>query len=250
MCNKCNSKKINCECEESQFCGCPVKLPMECTNYTGVYLEPLGVEPGMDGNMVVKLINDYVKNFIDNLEIDPVSLTNIGGKVEIYKGLSNLFEHELRTLQGKNGIIVQVEQNPDESCDKGEYISIGIDLDWLDAYICDRMTECVGVPEPVHTVTTSNIVINLSNGAEYVFQANDFIDHFHDSYAPSHTLSEVQMNSNVTNISYQGNPYVAGTWVPITDVTSLKFTSPNQTGTYTAVIPWKGKDSLGNISTN
>ena len=246
MCNKCNSNKINCGCDKSQMCGCSVKLPMECVHYNGITLNPLQIEHGMDGNMVIKIINDYIKDFVDNLEIDPTIIENIGGKVEIYKGLSSMFVHEIKTIQGEDGIIVESLNSLPTTCDSGgDYINVRLDLDWLDNYICQKVQEC-GQP-PIHTITTTNIVINLSNGATYTFTANDFLNHFNDS-DPTHILEEVRLNNNVSNISYQGNPYVAGTWIPLSNITQLTFTSPNQNGTYTQIIPWQGKDNFGNTS--
>lgn len=246
MCDNC--KQINCGCKEPDLCGCAIKLPFECTTYTGVTLQPLGIESQMDGNMVIKLINDYVKNFVDNLEIDPTLLTNIGGKVEIYKGLSSTFEHEIKTIQGTQGIIVESLDDPATSYHNGgEFINVKIDTDWLDEYICERIQACGVIPPQPHIIGTSDIVINLSNGASYTFGAQDFVNHFTDSYV-SHTLEEVRLTGDVTNITFQGNAYVAGTWIPLTDITGLVFTSPVQNGTYTVTIPWDGKDNLGNIS--
>lgn len=249
MCNNCgNNNCVKCN-TEPQLCGCPIKLPFECTNYTGIALEPLGIEEGMDGNMIIKIINDYIKEVVDNLEIDPTVLENIGGKVEIYKGLSSTFKHEIKTIEGTEGVIVENLNTSSSECENGseDYINIRIDTEWLGSFICQTVQECLP-QQPTHIITTSDIVINLSNGASYTFSAQDFLNHFTDSYA-NHQLSEVRLTGNVVNLSYQGNPYVSGTWIPISNVTQLVYNAPNQTGTHTEIIPWDGKDNVGNIST-
>lgn len=244
MCNKCNKKR--CDCEQPSFCGCKTKTEFGCVNYTGASLEPLGITPGMNGDVVIKIINDYIMNFIDNLEIDPTVLTNIGGKVEIYKGLSSMFNHELRTIEGTSGVIVEPAINSEESCDTGEYINIRLDLEWLDDYICQKVIECGGVTPP-HTVTATDINIGVEHLGSYEFTPQDFINNFNDSN-PTHTLVEIQLYGDVTGVSYNSIPYVAGTWIAIGDVYGLTYTAPTSPAPIAVSIPWRGKDNEGVIS--
>ena len=99
-CNKCNQK--NCGCKDAHICGCDIKLDLLCAFYSGKDLEPLGITQGMDGNTVIKIIND----FLQQIELDPTIITNVGNGVELYKGLSDEYKHEIKTLVQGEGIII------------------------------------------------------------------------------------------------------------------------------------------------
>ena len=103
-CNKCKPK--NCGCEDAHICGCDIKLDLLCAFYSGKDLEPLGITQGMDGNTVIKIIND----FLQQIELDPTIITNVGNGVELYKGLSDEYKHEIKTLvQGEGISITEVD---------------------------------------------------------------------------------------------------------------------------------------------
>jgi hypothetical protein len=100
--------------------------------------------------------------------------------------------------------------------------------------------------------TTSDIDLNIVNRGEYNFQVSDFTTHFNDF--DGDTLIEVMANGIMTGYEYDVNgtnnyvPYVAGTWIPINQVTRLRFKAADQNVAYVQTNPWQGKDSQGNIS--
>lgn len=127
------SKPKPCGCEEPQKCGCDFKLDLLCAFYSGVNLLPLGITPGMDGNTVIKIINDYIKDLEENLELDPTVIDNVGNGVKLYKGLSEEFKHEVRTLLQGEGIMIRevVNLNEDDEPYSNE-VEISLDKDWFD----------------------------------------------------------------------------------------------------------------------
>lgn len=108
-CNKCRPK--SCGCEEASVCGCDIKLDLLCAFYSGENLQPLGIEAGMDGNTVIKIINDYIKNFLEELDLDPTVIQSVGNGAKVYKGLSSEFRHEIKSLLAGEGVVITEQDN-------------------------------------------------------------------------------------------------------------------------------------------
>lgn len=75
MCDKCKRKK--CSCNEPILKGCSNNQELLCTHYSGLKLEPLNIEPGTNGNEVIKKINDYLIT-INPEDPAPATLTTFG----------------------------------------------------------------------------------------------------------------------------------------------------------------------------
>lgn len=141
MCEKCENNPFvqNCGCghskqssscggcSEPELCGCDKLVDMECVIYSGDDLEPIPVKNGMNGNLVVKTINDYVANQT-NSNSDPTLIDNIGEEVEVYKGLGTDNKHYFRTLYGSE--LLEVAQDEDN-------VSFDIDRNRLEIWIKD-----------------------------------------------------------------------------------------------------------------
>src|SRR5690606_15322320 len=112
----------------------------------------------------------------------------VGGGIEVYKGLSNFFDHEFRTLKPGPGVKLTLNPSTTE-------ITVGLDMEWIGNYVCGKIEECGGgVP---HQITTTDIVRDVVGpGWGYEFTPDDFLDNFSDN-DPSHTLSEIQIIGNV-----------------------------------------------------
>lgn len=80
--------------------GCPVELTFNCITYDGCELEEIGITSGDKGNDILKLIEKAVTS-------NKLSAANIGGGVEIYKGVSDRLVYEFKTLLGKDGVIIE-----------------------------------------------------------------------------------------------------------------------------------------------
>lgn len=110
MCNK--SNKCN-ECDNRIIsCGCKDPVNLKCTYYKGDTLMPLQIEDDMDGETIIKIINDYLKDLIIDLQVDPTIIESIGTGSEIYKGLSTGFRHQIRSLV--EGVGITIEETEEE----------------------------------------------------------------------------------------------------------------------------------------
>lgn len=126
MCNECNDIVSPCGGEEPQFCGCDLKIDLDCTYYQGDTLEPIGITKGMNGTTVVSKINDYLKNILQNLDISPTVIESIGNGVAVYKGLSAGIIDEFKSLVGDIGIDIIPED---------DMVRFSINQDWLESII-------------------------------------------------------------------------------------------------------------------
>lgn len=99
----------------------------------------------------------------------------------------------------------------------------------------------------------SDIIIGLDNREIYDFTTAEFMTAFTD-YDGNNTLSEVQINGTTTNYSYDLNgtnnylPLTSGTWIPINNVTRIRYTGADDNAAYNQTNPYKVKDENGNIS--
>lgn len=127
MCNKCNNTK-HCGCEETNICGCPTKVDLKCLYYDGITLDPLNIIKGMNGEQILQTINDYIKYYLTCLEETPTIISSVGNKIEVYKGLSDEYVHEIKSLFNGDGIKIE---------DKGDYVEISIDEEWFTEHIIE-----------------------------------------------------------------------------------------------------------------
>ena len=111
-----------CGCNKPVIVGCENQVDLECVYYTGDKLDPLNINSGANGNSILKIINDYIKNVLENLEVPETHIANIGNKIGVYKSLSASFIHEFKTLSGIDGIVIE---------NKGDYIEFSVDTEWL-----------------------------------------------------------------------------------------------------------------------
>ena len=111
-----------CGCSKPVLNGCPSQTDLGCVYYTGDKLDPLNIDKGTNGNSIIKIINDYIKNVLERLEVPPTRISNIGNKVGLYKELSDQFVHEFKSISGIEGIIIN---------STNDYIEISVDTEWL-----------------------------------------------------------------------------------------------------------------------
>lgn len=100
---------------------------------------------------------------------------------------------------------------------------------------------------------TDVVINNLVNRGTHDFTTAEFINQFSDY--DTDNLSEIQINDNTTGYEYDlaglGNyqPYVSGTWIPVNNITRLRYKAENQNNAYSKINDYKVKDSNGLIST-
>ena len=114
MCNNCNEIK--------NTCGCKSKVDLKCTFYDGTTLEPLHILNGMNGEEIIVIINNYLRDLILDLQPEPTILTNVGTGAELYKGFSEERRHEIKTILEGEGIILTENENTIELKVSKEFI--------------------------------------------------------------------------------------------------------------------------------
>lgn len=244
-----------CGCDKPNLCGCKTKTDFLCSFYSGIPLSPVGIEPGMDGNLVIKLLNDYIKTVLDEIVIDPTLIQSIGGKIPIYKGLSDAFVHEIKSIQGQpnGGVIVEnIQATPGDCSNPGDYINVRIDevwlRNWLISNICGIITEAGCGSQPVQNPVVTNVPISISNRATYTFTLADFTSHYTDPQ--SNPLASIRLTGNITGYRLNGVPYTVNTEITVADLNggNLQYISNNVDTQYTFTTPYQAKSSVGSWS--
>lgn len=244
-----------CGCKEPKLCGCDEKVDLLCTQYTGVPLQPLDIEPGTDGNTVIKTINDYLGNLPDS-EYEPTFIDNIGGKIEVYKGQNpGTLIHEFKTIQGSEGVIVEDNIGTSE-CNKGEFINVKIDKQWFKDYLlyllineidlCELISGCTVNPPDNDDPVVQNIVFNIANRGTKVFTESDFAY----SDPEGDYLASIKAVGIVEDYRLANNQYVSDFEVFIMNVQQglFKFVAKDTNLAYQSVVQYRAKDSQGNWS--
>lgn len=102
----CGEIKTPCGCSEPKLCGCEKKIDLLCAFYSGEDLSPLGINKGMDGNLVIKIINDYISNLNPS---DPsyTIIESVGDGLPIYKGISYEGKQQIKSIYSDNSITLE-----------------------------------------------------------------------------------------------------------------------------------------------
>ena len=270
-----------CGCSKPVLNGCPSQTDLGCTYYTGDKLDPLNIDKGTNGNSIIKIINDYIKNVLERLEVPPTRISNIGNKVGIYKDLSDQFIHEFKSLSGIEGIIIN---------NTNDYIEISVDTDWFKEHIIEVFETPLFQTFFINYLQNlfdsnlfnsyfSNYITNLiENGnidicrlikkcdlshdyyidgnVEYTVPnrvvnfnliAQDFIDKYYDELG--HSLVSVKITSGNLQGFMKGNgqPLQLNDIIPISEVNNITFTANNQSSPYTVSIGFVGINSNNEI---
>lgn len=116
-CNECFDNGLDCGSE-----GCPLNLDLSCTTYTGEDKPPFKIFKGMSGQAVFEALENYLLDFVKNVEIIPTAIRNVGDGVVTYKGLSRKLIHEFKTL-ASNGSLDIIGDT--------DVINISVNQQWL-----------------------------------------------------------------------------------------------------------------------
>ena len=184
MCNKCNNKKP-CGCEENSLCGCTTKLDFKCLYYDGITLDPLNIIKGMNGEQILQIINDYIKDYLTCLDENPTVIKSVGNKIEVYKGLSDEYVHEIKSLFNGDGIIIE---------DKGDYIEISINTEWFKEHIIEVFET------PLFQTFFINYLQNIFNSSLWTTFISEYLQNLFDS-----NLFNSYFSNYITNLIENGN---------------------------------------------
>lgn len=273
MYSESNEENINpcggvlpCGCDEIDFCGCDEKVDLECTFYSGEELIPLGITSGMDGNLIIKIINEYIKTHPGGGNTGtPVRFQNVGNKSKVYKGISTSNKHELRTIEGTEGSVVEEEEDT---------INIKADPDWFknllteewfsvliknlfntstfqgffatyitnlftngNIDICDLIAACDIAPADLPPSINGDIVYNRPNrGSNFSLNPIDFTSKYSDPEGDAFESIKIT-GGNVTGLVKSNSTAVnIGDVIPISEVSQIKYNSPNQNSASTQIV--------------
>lgn len=243
----CNNPKP-CECNKPDICGCDKKTDMECIYYNGPELQPLNINPGTDGNTVVEIINNYLAD-IEEPEPQPILIKSTGNKTKIYSGLANSFVHEIKSIEGTEGIEISEETD----IQAGEYINTKIDKEWLKNYIiyvllneidiCDLVSGCSATPPVNDPPITDDVVININHNTTKTINMTDLIY----SDPNGDYISAVEITGLVDDYMFDNIQYVSGQEIPTFEIQAnkLKFVAENVINAYQSTAQYRVKDSQG-----
>ena len=116
------NKGCGCNEQPTTNCGCGEKLDLLCTFYGGDLLMPLNIPKGTDGNTVIKIINDFIRDTLIDIELQSTVIESVGNGAIIYKGLSEGLTHQIKTMLEGSGIKITEQSNT---------VTISIDPQWI-----------------------------------------------------------------------------------------------------------------------
>jgi len=100
-------------CTGTPDCTCPVKdLSTDCSTYTGPNLACSGITTNTIMTDLIIALDAFICNKF-NEAINYLTLINVGGGAEVYKGISGIGNKQIRTLVSEDDTLVDVIQNTD-----------------------------------------------------------------------------------------------------------------------------------------
>lgn len=107
----CNNQPKHCNCATKNK-GCPYKdISTDCLLYTGDTLECSRIETKTPVTEVIKKLDEFICEKVESIT-NHITLRNIGGGTEIYKGTNLLGEKNISTLKSNS---LSIETNTDGS---------------------------------------------------------------------------------------------------------------------------------------
>ena len=247
--HNCGCGNQNCGCNgQPNIIGCPTKVDLLCTNYTGNELQVLDIEQGSTGNEVVEQIDEYLAN-LPATSGSETFIESIGGKVDIYKGIEGSF-HQIKSIQGQLGVIVEDNQGSTDCDSSGQYVNVRIDQAWLTEFLnkwiktynlCPLIANCAETP--LQAPIANNLTFNLPNQIGKIFNQADF--NFTDPEGG--TFVAFRLIGVTSNFRISNQPYASNT-----DVTALqlvqnafRFVAPAINTQATTTVQYQTKSSTG-----
>lgn len=259
-CNNCHSHNP-CGCNEPNFIGCKDKPEFTCVVYTSENLLPTNIKKGDNGDTVLQKINDEfqkIEDQIESIELGETLIESIGGKIPIYNGISPQMIHQIRSIKGEEGVIIETITEPSTGCgEDNTYINVRIDQVWLTNYLnqwiktvnlCPLVQGCCETP-PVETdPVTTDIVKSILNREFINITSTDFLNNYTD--ADGHPLTSVIITGAVTGFTLNGTQITSGQEITLFAIQSgvLRYTADNIDTAYTKTVSYVAKDSSGATS--
>ena len=253
----------NCNCNETNShgcnkpvlnCGCTTKQDLLCTYYGGEKLTTLNIENLENGESIIKKIDEYLSELEIN-NVEPTYIESIGEKIDIYKGLSDNIIHEIKSIRGEKGVIVE-DAIPSSDCESADFINVKIDTVWLTNFLnewiqtvdlCELITDCLPTSTGSRPIN-EDVDLYTDYLTPIPFTLNMIIPFMSD---PDGDIVQARINTNTPNdlIGYRLNGFqYVGEWINISDISQLVFHPSDVPNGYNKSNKWEVKDSMGNIS--
>lgn len=98
-------------CTGTPTCTCPIKdFRTDCSVYNGPTLGCSGIQSGTILTTVIENLDAFICNKFDEA-INYLTLLNVGGAAEVYKGINGIGNKEIRTLATGDATLIDVVQN-------------------------------------------------------------------------------------------------------------------------------------------
>ena len=167
----------NCGCTPKPCvttnCACDVLISSDCVNKVTALFSCSEIATGLTLTETLEQLDQYICQLFSSTT-NYFTLINVGGGIEVYKGVDNLGQKQIRTLISQ-GDIITVTQNTDT-------IAVGVDEEALTTFVQNSAPSVanVGVGEGLYKNTTSNTfnfkTLKSSDNTVTVTPSTDEID--------------------------------------------------------------------------
>ena len=273
----CKCKEVDpCGCVELDVCGCKEKHDWLCDFYSGDELSPLGITAGMDGNLVIKIINDFIRDSVLGANNQTI-VRSIGSKVDVYKGFDN-GGHEIKSIEGKEGVTVNNE---------GDFLSVVADGAWIKNFInntwfitllqnifntpafqtwfanyitnlivseqidiCTLIAKCaVTPPEDLPPVMSGDITYYPANrSVNFPISVSDFTSKYSDPEGDAFVAIKITGGNLTGLVKSDLSPLAINDVIPLANVSGIKYNSPNSDSVVTQTVTYVAINSKGQQS--
>ena len=157
-CN-CKNNSNNCNSCPTETCGCKMNLSALCVVYQGGNLDTLGITEGDRLEIILGDIDNYL-SYLNDLIISGFIGINVGGGVELYKGLNSDDLGELRTFVDSPSVTV---------ANTADTISFEVSQTWIDAIINPILSDIIQINTSITNLQNSfttlqgNVSTNTAN---------------------------------------------------------------------------------------
>lgn len=214
---RCNCNSGSCNRCSTEPCGCKMNLSALCVVYQGSNLDTLGVVAGDRLEIILGDIDEYLAH-LHSLIMDGFIGINVGGGVEIYKGLNSDDIGELRTFINSDSITVSNDTNT---------IKFEVKQAWIDALLNPLIEDITDLTNLVTNIQTqvgvlqgevATLISNMSSVMTQITTINQNITNINQNIIDIHEdITEVrediteiqddlfhlqeQVNQNTTDIT-------------------------------------------------
>lgn len=264
-CN-CNTTQKICGCQQPTCtpieCGCPVYLTSDCVNNVKAVFECSEIETGLSLTETLEQLDAFICTKFNSVT-NYFALVNVGGGVQVYKGVNGIGQKEIRTLSSLNTILTLNQATNEIQFDIDEEVLSDFIQDQIDVQVSNQngtgasvLRDVVESPTGTFTIRGKKIKSDslsiTETDTEISIESPDSISgavagfFINNAYEPSYSDWVNAGGDLTTNPSfvYKGDGSLAK---PYTD--SVRYTSPTVKVTTSNTSIQNGLDAYNNDGT-